>query len=332
MKILMISLDKNILDPQSSAAGRMFQYGHHDDVFVIIPAKEEKRFDLKPSLTHILSTGGNSKFVQLFRILKLGRQIIKEAGIEEITTQDPFLTGLAGILLRRGFKKSGDKRIILEIQVHGDFFSFRYYYGWRIWLGRWVIRHADKIRVVGERVKKSLLDLNIDERIIRIKSVQAVLTQDNTFTPKLDVHEKYGHNKKIFLSIGRLEKVKNLFWLIDVFGQASVKKNEMLLLIVGSGAEEDALREKVKILGLTDQIKFESWTENPLSYIKTADCLVISSLSEGYGLTAMEAFTLGTPVIMNDVGVAGYELKPSSKVNIVSIGDKERFVQAMLSL
>jgi glycosyltransferase involved in cell wall biosynthesis len=117
--------------------------------------------------------------------------------------------------------------------------------------------------------------------------------------------------------------------LVDVF-EGVVKQKNHLLLIVGDGVELQKL--KAKSNKLQANVKFETWTNDPISYLKTADCLLFPSRSEGYGLVAMEASAVGTPIIMNSVGVANYELKPSEKVKILPINDKEKWIKAILEI
>ena len=139
------------------------------------------------------------------------------------------------------------------------------------------------------------------------------------YIPTIQLHEKYPGYEKIFLVLGRVEPVKNIAWLIDVFADVVKQKSNYVLLIVGSGSEEDTIRSQVTRYRLQENVKFEGWTNDPWSYLKTADCLLFPSLSEGYGLVVMEAIAAGTPVIMNNVGVAGYEMHGSDTVRIATV-------------
>lgn len=318
----MFSLDKKILDPNSRVAERMRQYGRNDEIFILIPASETKVFDLSPTV-HVFSAGG-SKLSQFFQIKKIGRKILLEHKIDLITTQDPFYIGLIGVWLKR---KSG---VPLEVQLHGDFFGSQYYSSWKFFLGRWVVRRTDKVRAVGERVKQSVIRFGVAENKIMVRPVAIDTEKIKNYQPKCDLHEKYPNYEKIFLCLGRLDPVKNIVWLVDFWPEVLEQRPQCLLLIVGDGSEKIKLIKRVQKMGLNSNIKFEDWTGDPLSYLKTADCLLFPSLSEGYGLVTMEAAAAGTPVIMTDVGVANYELKPGSKVKIVSIGDRDKFIEAIL--
>jgi glycosyltransferase involved in cell wall biosynthesis len=317
----MISLDKKILEKDSRVARRMVEYGRDDELFILIPNRKKESFALSQAV-HVIATGGN-KIQQFFRLKEEGEKIMKKNNIEEITTQDPFFTGLAGCYLKKKLNAP------LEVQMHGDFFGDYYKKHWfRQLLARRSIACADTVRVVGERVKKSLVERGISEEKIWVKPIaidESRLMEESN----VNLHKKYAQYKKIFLVLSRLEPVKNIAWLVDLWKNLS---DDYLLLIVGRGTEEDNLRLQASDSKLKDNIKFEPWTEDPYGYIKTADCVLFPSLSEGYGLVPMEASALGAPIVMNDVGVANYELKPSENVKIIPIENKQAWIDAILNI
>lgn len=322
----MISLDKKILDPNSDVAQRMIEYGKENELFIIIPDKEKKSFDLSHTV-HVWSTGGKNKVKQFLSLKRIGKKLVKENNIKEITTQDPFWTGLIGWCLKKKFK------IKLEVQIHGDFFSDYYKKQClRLCLAKFVLKRADVIRVVGERIRQSLVKLSVAESKIEVKPIFVNVEEIRNYQPKFNLHQKYPGYEKIFLVLGRLDPVKNVGWLISVFSEVLKSRKDWLLLIVGSGNDESNIKLQVTGYRLQDSVKFEPWTIDPISYIKTADCVLFPSLSEGYGLVPMEAFEVDTPVIMNDVGVANYELKLSEKVKILPINDKDAWIKAILEI
>lgn len=332
MRQLMISLDKKIMEKDSTVARRMIEYGKTAELFILIPASEKKEMQLSNTV-HIFSTGGN-KLQQLFRLKKMGLELIEKNDIKFITTQDPFFLGKIGWWLK---KKTG---ATLEVQVHGDFFSGNYYrfqsglmnhLRWHI--GKFVVRRADKVRVVGERVKQSVLRLGVPEAKIAVRPVPFSLDYigiDYSPFKESEIQTVYPGYEKIFVFLGRFDPVKNIAWLIDVFNEAIKKNPRLLLLVVGDGVLSDKLVKKIGSANKNIQLKH--WEVLPISYYQVADCIVIPSLSEGYGLVPMEAHYLNKPIIMNDVGVANYELKPSDKVKILPINDREAWIKAILSV
>lgn len=325
MKILMISLDQQILDPQSRVAQRMVEYGQKDELFIIIPNHQKYENDLSPTV-HISTSWGNSNPQQFWELYGVGERILKKEKIDLITAQDPFFMGIIAAWLKRQFKLS------LEIQVHGDFFSNNYYrfksgpmnhLRWHI--GKYVVGRADCVRAVGGRVKQSLVKMGISEQKIIVRPVHIDSASIAAYEPKFDLHERYPQFKKIFLALGRFDPVKNLPWLIHVFREIAQEHPDWGLVIIGSGEAGTSYKTETNIL-------FENYTNDPWSYIKTTDCILFPSLSEGYGLVPMEAHAAGTPIIMNDVGVANYELQPSDKVKIIPVSDRDAWIQAILSI
>jgi len=321
----MISLDNKILDSNSMVAKRMVDYGVYDRLYIIVPNTIDKFVELSPEVK-VWGIGGN-KIKQFIKLKKKGEIIIKKYVIDLITTQDPFFTGLLGLILKKKTK------INLEIQLHGDFFGNSYYKksGFKnfiqYFLAKYIVLYnADKIRVVGERIKNNLLELGVNEDKIELRAIEVNKEYIESYQIKTDLKKKYSAYNKIFLSIGRLELVKNIDFLIDIFAEVIKEKKDYLLLVVGSGSQKNILIEKVKMLGLENNIKFEDWTDDHISYIKTCDVVLFPSLSEGYGMVPMEANMAGKKVIMSDVGVANYELKPSENVIILPIDYKERFI------
>ena len=328
MPQLMISLDKKILDPQSAVARRMIQYGEKDSLHIIIPCSEKKEVQLSPQVRAV-GSGAASKWRQWGRLYAMGEEYLKKNKVDIISAQDPFFIGLTAVWLGRQF------HCPTEIQVHGDFYSSEYYrrsggLNWmRFQIGKYVLRRANRVRVVGQRVKRSLIEkLGIAESKIILRPVSGRPPADAQF----DLHQRYFQFNKIFVVIGRLDPVKNIPWLLGVFKLVTNQMPGCGLIIVGNGPQKLLLQKLAQNLRLDQQTIFTGWTDEVWSYMKTADAVLFPSLSEGYGLVPMEAVQAGAKVIMTDVGVANYELKPSDQVRIVPVGDKDAFIKEMFAV
>ncbi len=325
----MISLDENILDPRSRVAARMGLYGVTQELHILIPNRLACHRSLSDRVS-VEGTGGG-KTRQFIRLLRRGRQLIRENQVDEITAQDPFFTGLVGFLLIVG------KKILLEVQLHGDFYGSDYYKKGTIKqriqyvLGRYILEKADRIRVPGERVRQSMLRLGVAAAKIVVQPVWVDTERLRSLLPRTDIHGRYPQFEKLFLVLSRFDPVKNIPWVIGVFANVVKARPRYGLVIVGEGGEKKKIHDTIVRHHLEHTVVLEPWTHDPLEDIKTADGLLFPSLSEGYGLVVMEAVALGTPVIMTDVGVAGYEAPRGPKVTIVPIGDKEAFYSGILA-
>lgn len=100
------------------------------------------------------------------------------------------------------------------------------------------------------------------------------------------------------VAVGRLVEVKGFDKLIRAF--TKIKKNgqeDLKLVIIGDGPLKSALDDLISTLGMKEHITLLGKKENPYPYIKSAQCLVSSSVSEGHPLSIGEAIILGTPII-----------------------------------
>lgn len=119
----------------------------------------------------------------------------------------------------------------------------------------------------------------------------------------LPVETEYGIRGKrgdYVLFFGRLSYEKGILTLIE-----AMKHVKAPLLIAGTGPEEDAIRQKIAVSGLSDRVTllgFKSGTEL-WSYVMNAGCVVIpSEWYEASGYTACEAQAMGKPVVVTDAG------------------------------
>ena len=106
------------------------------------------------------------------------------------------------------------------------------------------------------------------------------------FSPKFKQYDKK------YLFVGRLSKEKNIEMLIDIFN----KLEDYKLTIVGSGPLEEQLKgranENIIFVGNVVNLEIRK-------YFETNDILVLTSVSETWGLVVEEALYYGVPVIVS---------------------------------
>ncbi len=106
--------------------------------------------------------------------------------------------------------------------------------------------------------------------------------------------------KDFFLSVGRLTRQKNFKFLIkSIYDYNLNNKDNINLLIIGDGEEEQNLKNLVKRLQLTKNIKILGFRKNVKKYMCQAKALICSSLWEDPGFIFIEAGISNLPVITN---------------------------------
>jgi glycosyltransferase involved in cell wall biosynthesis len=124
------------------------------------------------------------------------------------------------------------------------------------------------------------------------------------FTPgdKTEARRRLGLHEEgpLLLAVGRLEPVKGYDRLLKAISSMS----NVRLILAGQGSLGNALQQQTRELRIVDRVRFAGPVphDNLAVYFQAADCLVISSHSEGWPTVIHEALACGTPVVAPAVG------------------------------
>lgn len=138
-------------------------------------------------------------------------------------------------------------------------------------------------------------------------------------------------NETVMVVVGRLVKRKNIGQLIEVVSRLP---EHVRLLIIGSGPEEQALRERASGLGIAGRVTFVGQVSNEDKFrlLSIADLFVSTSFHEGFGLVFLEAMALGLPVICYANGGQTDYLVDGKSGYLVDLNDVTTFEQRCLQL
>lgn len=325
MKILNISSEKKLFLAESRAQQRVLDYSRLFERFDLIVLTSRGYHDIKFENILISPTNSFGKICYLTDAYLLGKKMISKNKHDVISAQDPFEMGLVAWLLAKKFK------LKLQVQVHGDYFSSSY---WRresflnrlrYYLGKFLIKKADSVRVVSNRIKESLIRLGLAPEKITVVPIYSPISNKN-----LIIKNRKENNKFIFLTVGRLVSVKNISLQIQAMKEITKSYPDTELLIAGDGLERNKLENLSKKLKIEKNIKFLGWQDNLEEFYKQADSFLLTSNYEGWGMAVIEAASFGLSIIMTDVGCAGEIIKNGENGIIISVGNKRALVIAMI--
>lgn len=144
------------------------------------------------------------------------------------------------------------------------------------------------------------------------------------------VKKKYSLDKPFILSVGTIQPRKNYSMLIEAFSELHSQNEwkEYQLVIVGKKGwlYEDILAQPER-LNISESVKFLDFVDDDdLSLLyQSAECFVLPSLYEGFGLPVLEAMANKLPVVVSDVsslpeiaGDAGIYIDPKQKESIAN--------------
>jgi glycosyltransferase involved in cell wall biosynthesis len=103
---------------------------------------------------------------------------------------------------------------------------------------------------------------------------------------------------------GRLEPVKNPLGLLAAFKTLHQCHPNSHLWIVGDGSQRAAIEQWISHNQLQDCVRLFGFLPDPCQIIAQCDILIQPSLSEGFGLSMVEALSCGIPVVSTPVGAA----------------------------
>lgn len=254
-----------------------------------------------------------------------------------IICQDPFFTGLAGWYMRSFFIRKAR----LEIQLHTDvsskwFINYSICNRIRALLAGFVLKRADNIRVVSNRIKEGIVaKWNIDAARINVLPITVDGDKFEKASSSLSsenyLHTKYPQWKKIVLMASRLEPEKDIVTALRAWSRVANKHQDWGLVIVGEGSQAHALKDEVKALNIERSTAFENWTNDMPVYYKSSDLFLLTSLYEGYGMTLVEASLSGTPIVSTDVGIAKeLSLDKKNIITVVDIQSIDQIAEAIM--
>jgi glycosyltransferase involved in cell wall biosynthesis len=102
--------------------------------------------------------------------------------------------------------------------------------------------------------------------------------------------------------VGRLEPVKNHSLLLNAFRVALQSMPYLRLWMVGDGSDRKALENLAVELGIHTQVTFWGQQLDVAPFYSAADAFIMSSTSEGLPISLLQAFSLGLPAIVTNVG------------------------------
>ncbi|MGE0371534.1 MAG: glycosyltransferase, partial [Gammaproteobacteria bacterium] len=133
----------------------------------------------------------------------------------------------------------------------------------------------------------------------------------------------------VILGMGRFTEQKDFATLIRAFARLRAGRACRLMLL-GRGrlqAEYEALATR---LGVTADIAFPGFAENPYSYLARARLFVLSSAWEGSPNALTEALALGVPVVSTDCPSGPRELLAAGRYGtLVPVADDAALARAM---
>ena len=107
-------------------------------------------------------------------------------------------------------------------------------------------------------------------------------------------------NEFVVGHIGRFTYAKNHMFLVDIFHEIKKQQPQAVLLLVGTGEKEAAVKRYVEKLALGDSVCFLGVRSDVHELYQAMDVFVMPSLFEGVPVVGIEAQFSGLPCVFSD--------------------------------
>lgn len=132
--------------------------------------------------------------------------------------------------------------------------------------------------------------------------------------------------------VGRLEREKDVMFLLDTFKTMISINRSLTMIIVGDGSQKTPLQKFVKTNKLSNNVLFTGAVENVKEYIKKAHICVYAPTmkADGFPIALLEAMATGAPVLTRYFD--GSDEVIQSGINGCIVHSKKEFIQKTLWL
>lgn len=175
-------------------------------------------------------------------------------------------------------------------------------------MGRRVLRAAARaatLTVANSAATASVLSERAPVRIIH-PGIDLDRFQPGEADPDVRRELSGGADRPLIAVIGRIDPLKGVHHAVEAVAMLKGDAADARLVIVGTaGTASPAYADELRVTApelLGDRVLFTGRRDDIASVLRAVDVLVVASLAEPFGLTALEAQAVGTPVVGTDSG------------------------------
>ena len=258
---------------------------------------------------------GNNLYHEVYRFSLAALDIASKEDFDIIHCHD-WMTYQAGINIKHMTNKP------LIVHIHNTVFDrsslkpTKYEYD----IEKAGFENADKIIAISNRIKNLLVDeYNIDKN--KISVAHWGLDHENP-----DYYQKppiKSLDNKVVLFVGRITMQKGVDYLIEAAKKVLDFEPNVRFIIVGFGDMLPQSINRAIELGINNKINFTGWfsPKDVFKAFKIADLFVMPSVSEPFGLVALESLKNGTPALISKQSGVSEVINNCLKVDFWDIKD-----------
>lgn len=176
--------------------------------------------------------------------------------------------------------------------------------------GRWVNKfineyYSDHIIAVSPAAAENLTDAGISSKYITVMMNGVTPVERKGPEECAALRERWGIREDEFVLgiLARIEPYKGHLHILEAMKTLADQGRKLRLLVAGTGAYEQELKEKTKELGLADQVVYLGFQSDVAAVLSVLDLQLNASYgTETSSLSILEGLSMGLPAVVSTYG------------------------------
>ncbi|MGI0011296.1 MAG: glycosyltransferase [Nitrosopumilaceae archaeon] len=167
-----------------------------------------------------------------------------------------------------------------------------------------MISHAAGFHSVGNLETSEYIKLGADPNKVYLID-HGIILDNFIIKNRTGIIERIGidlKHKQYLLDVGRIDPKKGLEILLQAFARLIKTHSNLVLVIVGTGSDNyvQQIKQTARELNVIDHVRFTGFVteDEKLELLESAKLFVVTSHSDVHTTAAIEALTMGVPVII----------------------------------
>lgn len=189
-----------------------------------------------------------------------------------------------------------------------------------------VYQLADKILGESNLVVKNLID------VYRLSKEKVSVVHNFILFKNLKYVRTHNNDTFKMISVARLEAIKNIEMVLNVMPALLQKKKSLTFTIIGEGPHRQVLEKIIDKLNLKENVFLIGFKNDPYEFLFQADLYLLTSFTEGFSNSLLEAMYSGMPCLSTRVGAADEIFIDSKNGWIVEVNDKDELLGKLTTI
>jgi glycosyltransferase involved in cell wall biosynthesis len=304
-RVLFITRDVSLLEENSIAQLHFKNLtSSFDEIHVLVLSllwQTKKGVERLDTNLWVYTTSAQYWWMQPFAALRIARtqlQFTDGFRPDVVVALDPFESGVAGMWIAEKYDRA------FQVHVTEDFFIPEFLKKdpvnkWRAHVAAYVLRRTQSLRTATTALKDRL-----QKKYTRIKDL-ALLPRHYNIEAIVASAEAGEHTDAFpqfsftVLFVGKLDHDSTLFRALDA-ARSILHSHSIGLVVVGNGVTKKEAEKRAEILGIKEQVVFESDETKLITYLKSADILICTDTTEASDEVVIKAAAAGLPILASE--------------------------------